>query len=85
MRNTITEGHGQQWEDLARNLKSYTTGEEILCAFFKTLVAGETFFLALSDGKLRAYYTAWREYWRLAGLSHLDFIICTYERNTSGE
>lgn len=81
----LTEQRGRQWEKMARDLKTYPTGEDTLDAFIKTLVAGDAFFLGLPRERLRAYYTAWRKYWRIAGVNDPNFIHTTYERNTQDE
>ena len=81
----MTEQRGRQWERMARDLKIYPTGEDILDAFIKTLVAGDAFFIGLPREKLQAYYTAWRKYWRLAGLNDPNFIHSTYESSTAEE
>lgn len=79
----LTEQRGRQWEKLARDLKTYPTDEDVLDAFIKTLVAGDAFFLGLPQDRLRLYYTAWRNYWRIAGLNNPNFIHTTYERTSS--
>lgn len=81
----LAEQRGRQWEKMARDLKTYPTGEDILDAYIKTLVAGDAFFLSLPRERLRAYYTAWRKYWRIAGVNDPNFIHSAYERNTQEE
>ena len=70
---------------MARDLKSYPTGEDILDTFVKTLVAGDASFDGLPRTRLHAYYTAWRKYWRLAGANDPNLIHVTYETNTAEE
>ena len=81
----LAKQRGKQWEKMARDLKSYPTGEDILDAFIKTLVAGDSFFLGLPRKTLRAYYTAWRKYWRIAGVNDPNLIHSAYEGNTTEE
>ena len=68
---------------MARNLKMYPTGEDIVRAFARTLVGDDVEFRSLSPAKLQSFYTAWRKYWQLAGLNDHDFIHTVYERSTA--
>lgn len=70
---------------MARDLKTYPTGEDILDTFIKTLVANDHLFVGLPRERLRAYYTAWRRYWRTAGVKDPKFIDSTYERSDAEE
>lgn len=81
----LTDQRGRQWEKLARDLKVYPTGEDILDAFIRTLVAGDASFLGLPQERLRAHYTAWRKYWRIAGVNDPNFVHTAYERNVADE
>lgn len=81
----LARQRGRQWENLARDLKTYHTGEDILDAFIRTLVVSDGFFLDLPRERLRAYYTAWRKYWRIARVNDTDLIHSIYESNTSEE
>ena len=81
----MTEQRVRQWEKMARDLKAYPTGEDILDTFVKTLVAGDASFDGLPRGQLHAYYAAWRKYWRLSGANDPNLIHATYETNTAEE
>ena len=75
----------RQWDKMARDLKTYPTGEDVLDAFIKSLVANDPLFLGLLRERLRAYYTAWRRYWRTAGVKDPKLIHSTYERSAAEE
>ncbi len=75
----------REWEKMARDLKTYPTGETLLDAFIHTLVANDPLILRLPQEKQRAYYTAWRRYWHTAGAKDPKSIHKSYERNSTEE
>ena len=75
----------REWEKMARDLKTYPTGETILDTFIHTLVANDPLILRLPQERQRAYYTAWRRYWLTADLRNPKFIHTSYEKNSAEE
>ncbi len=75
----------REWEKMARDLKTYPTGENVLDTFIHTLVANDPLILCLPLERRRACYTAWRKYWYTAGARDPKFIHESYERSSTEE
>lgn len=81
----LMEQRGRQWEKMAHDLRIYPTGEDILDTYIRTLVAGDALFLDLPQIRLRGYYTAWRKYWRIAGMNSPNVMPSSYTSNAAEE
>ena len=79
------EQRWRQWERIALNLGTYPTGEEVLDAYIRTLVGNASFAPGLTNEALRAYYAAWRKYWKIASTTDKKYIHSAHERSTAEE
>lgn len=70
---------------MARNLRTYPTGEDVLDAFIRTLTADDVYVSTLPQESYRALYSTWRKFWRRAGLNNPSFVHLAFEECSTEE
>jgi hypothetical protein len=72
--DSIARTRPLQWERMARNLKTYPTGENIENVFVQTLIGRVKLEAGMSPNDLPLYYKAWRRYWTVVHRKHGKYI-----------
>lgn len=64
----------RQWERMAYDLRTYSTGEKVENVFIQTLIGRVKLEPEIPSDELPLYYKAWRRYWAVVHRQHGKYI-----------